>query len=1250
MRWKRNILKKSFPFNPFKSLALKRTAAVLAASLACAFGSHAEAAPLPASSPQASSPSASSALVRLPRHVTSDIVQRSALVGRVRGADTVPLALMLKLRDPAGLDRLLQRQYTPGDPLFHHFISPAEFTSRFSPTARNYAAVAAWARASGLTVTHVHSTRLLLDVSGPASKVEAAFHVRLQNFQSPEGRVFHAPDTSPAVPAALAGSLAGVLGLQNSTFRHSFLSRPSAKAAGIGSGPAPYDALTPSDIKAAYDLNATPLTGKGQTLGLYELDGYTPSDINAYESSFGLPSVPLQIIPSTDGGVTSIGDGAGEVTLDIELMTALAPGATAIQVYEAQNGTIGQFDLYSQIAEDDTAKEISSSWGFLESELGSDELQAINTFLMQMASQGQSFYAASGDSGAYFEGTKSLSVSDPASQPYATGVGATSLNVTGPGGTYQGETTWHDAYGGASGGGVSVEWPLPDYQQGVASEYSTTHRNVPDVSLDGDPATGYAIYYSDPVNGTGFYEYGGTSCAAPLWAAFTALVNQQREANGTPDLGFPNPAIYAAAESAAYLSAFHDIHDDSNNLFYYAVAGYDNATGWGSFDGANLLALFAPVTVTGANPILSLTLTPASVVGGLSASGTVTLTNPAPTGGTSVALSVPAGPVTVPATVAVAAGATTADFTVMTTAVTASTPVTITATYGGGSQSATLTLTAAPASLTPASLTLDPASVAGGASSTGTVTLTGPAPAAGAAVTLSSSDPSVTVPASVAVPSGAVSATFPVTTTAVAAQVAATVTATLNGVSQTAMLTVQAPMLKPLIVTPSSVFGGDTAVLALALTLPAPAGGAVITLSSSDPSAPLPPTVTIPAGQTTASVTIPTTVVPTATAVTLSATYGAATVTTKLTVKAALLQGLSLAPATVIGGSTTVVTLNLGSSAPDTGVTAALSSSSPAAQVPATLFIPAGATAASVAVPTSSVSAPVTATITAVLGTATETAALTIQPVQVASLAVSPTSVMTGTAITGRLRLNAPAPAGGLSVALSSSGKAATVPATVLVPAGSATVTFPVATPRAGTAVIAAALGGASQTASITVQAAPGTTYPAGTNLISSPYDYSGIPLDSLFGYTGVTLAVFQPTTGAYAFTPTAPADAMHIGQGYWVNLPTAVTLSSVGTPANPAQDFSIALSPGWNQIGQPWTTGETVGSLNVSAGGTTVSFDQASASAPLLVSSLVYRYAPGTGGAAGGYVYVRDTDTLQPGLGYWVYAYQAATLIVPHH
>jgi len=1197
-------------------------------------------------------------MVRLPGHLSPNILLRSTLLGRKTGADVVPLALTLPLRDPAGLERLLQRQYTPGDPLFHHFITPGEFTSRFSPTAQTYAAVAAFARANGLSVTHTHASRLLLEVAGPASAVEAAFQIHLRNFESPEGRVFHAPNAEPAIPATLAGKIAGVIGLQDSlTWRSHAMRRqglPQTIGSPIGSGP--LGGLVPADVKAAYSLSTTALTGRGQTLGLFELDGYSPTDVTTYETSYGLPLVPLQNI-LVDGatGVPSASDGPSEVTLDIELMTALAPGATAISVYEAplDNTGVGELAGYTQIANDNTAKEVSSSWGEPENELPASLSQAESAVFQQMATQGQSFYAASADAGAYDDG-ENLSVDDPASQPYVTGVGGTSLNVVSPGGAYESESAWSDPtpnpprslLGSGGGGGISDVWMLPTYQNGVPALASPAQRNVPDVSLDSDPNTGYSIFYSG-----GFTVYGGTSCAAPLWAAFTALVNQQREANGEADLGFPNPTIYQIAQGPHYGSAFHDVRDHSTNLYYEALPGYDNATGWGSFNGAGLIAEMAPAVVVNANPVSSVTLTPATVVGGLTSNGLVTLANPAPAGGASVALTLGAGPATVASpTVVVAAGATTASFVVSTSAVTASTPVSVTASYSGGSQTAVLTVTPPPVTITPLSLTLSPDTVGGGAPSTGTVTLTGPAPAVGLSVALTSSSGTATVPASVAVPAGAVSATFPIATASVTAQVLATLSATLNGGTQTAILTVQAPELEPIVLTPSSVIGGAGTTAALTLTFPAPAGGAVITLTGSSPAAAVvPATATIPAGQTTVSVPITTSAVAVTQAVTITAAYGGITKTIKLTVKAALLNGLSLAPTSVIGGEATVVTLSLGSNAPAGGLSAALKSSDPSAQVPATLIIPPGATSASVVVTTASVSAPVKATLTADLGTGTQTAVLSIQPVQIASLTLAPASVVIGTPATGTLSLNAPAPAGGLSVTLSSSGAAATVPATLLIPAGTAKATFTAATPHAGSAVLSAALAGATQTAHLTVTGEPGTTYPAGVNLLSAPYDYSGVSLDSLFGYTGVALATEQPSTGAYAFSPAAPADALHLGRGYWVNLPHAVTLSSGGTPAPAGQDFSVALSPGWNQIGQPWPTSETLGSLNVSAGGAAIPFDQASAAAPLLVSSLVYRYAPGSGSAAG-YIWVRDTDTLQPGLGYWIYAYQAVTLVFPHH
>ena len=462
----------------------------------CLQAPHAEAAP---------------AQVRLRGHVPA-AVMRAHPMGLLPGGTPLSLSLALPLRDPAGLEALLGRVYDPADPLYGHYLTPAEFTDRFGPTQASYDAVAAFARSRGLTVTHTAPNRLLLSVSGPAATVEAAFGVRLHRYQAADGRVFHAPDTDPAVPASLVGRLSGVIGLDNFNVRHPyFRSRiPALKPrilkpliggadprAEIGSDPNT-GALTPSDIKAAYGLSQTPLTGAGQTLAVYELDGYTPSDIAAYETAYGLPNVPLEniIIDGFDGVP---GPGAIEVTLDIEVMAALAPSASKILVYEAPNTEAGFIDLFNRIATDNRAKQIGVSWGGPENSSLKSDRDAENNAFLEMKAQGQGIFCASGDSGAY-DDSATVSVDDPASQPNVTGVGGTTLAVKSRGGAFQSESAWGTAsdtrrspFGSGGGGGISTVWPAPDYQAGVGQ--SATQRNVPDVSLDADPETGYAIYF-----------------------------------------------------------------------------------------------------------------------------------------------------------------------------------------------------------------------------------------------------------------------------------------------------------------------------------------------------------------------------------------------------------------------------------------------------------------------------------------------------------------------------------------------------------------------------------------------------------------------------------------------------------------------------------------------------------------------------------------------------------------------------------
>ncbi len=524
------------------------------------------------------------------------LIASSQQMGRLNAAYPVRLALSLPLRNQGELDDLLVRLSDPEDALYGQYLTSQEFTARFAPTPEDYEAILQFAKQNGLKIIGMHPNRTILDVVGTAAAIERTFQVRLMNYQAPDGHLFFAPHAEPTVPESIASRLSGIVGLESAAVWRSHavlrqgnpfqLLRPDAYSPHGGSGSG--GGYTPSDIKTAYNLNGTGLTGTGQSLALFELDGYRASDITAYENAFGLTHTPLQNV-LVDGFAGGAGSGAGEVTLDIELMIALAPGATKILVYEGPNSNTGVVDTYNRIATDNLAKQISTSWGLAELSNSASVRNSENTAFQQMAAQGQSIYAAAGDSGAYDNGS-SLSVDDPASQPYMVGVGGTTLQTSGAGGPWLSEKTWS-----GGGGGISAVWGIPSYQSGVisgASKGSTTMRNVPDVSLDADPSTGYSIYY----NGS-WQVYGGTSCAAPLWAAFNALVNQRRVANGSAVLGFPNPAIYNVGKGARFTTDFHDIADNSTNQFYPAVTGYDDATGWGTFNGTNLLNDLAGVAV-----------------------------------------------------------------------------------------------------------------------------------------------------------------------------------------------------------------------------------------------------------------------------------------------------------------------------------------------------------------------------------------------------------------------------------------------------------------------------------------------------------------------------------------------------------------------------------------------------------------------------------------------------------------------------
>jgi uncharacterized repeat protein (TIGR03803 family) len=528
-------------------------------------------------------------------------------VDRVQPTQRLDLAIGLPLRNREALTKFLSDLYDPTSLGYRQFLSPQQFAERFGPTEQDYQAVIAFAKSNHFVITGKHANRMLLDVNVAAADVERSFHLRLHVYQHPtRPRRFYAPDTDPSVDSQIP--ILSIAGLddffipQPVDFRARFSpartgqqrgsSRTSSPANNdtavldaTGSGPA--GNFLGRDFRAAY-APGVPLDGSGQSVGLVALDNYYSEDIIQYENLAGLPRVPLTNV-LVNGFNRAPGPNNGEVALDIQMTISMAPGLASVLVYE---GAIGN-DVLNRMATDNLARQLSSSWSF-----GHPVDATREQIFQQFAAQGQSFFQASGDDGAY--GT----VFQPADDPFVTAVGGTALTTSTPGGSWLSETTWF-----GSGGGVSPNYPIPSWQRSVnmaANLGSVTMRNVPDVAAQAD-ATIWVIA-NNGEQGT----VGGTSAAAPLWAGFAALANQQAAANHQPAIGFLNPALYVIGQAAVSSSAFHDISSGNNTSAasptrFFSVPGYDLCTGWGSPGGSNLIsALLAPPDALQISPVTPL--------------------------------------------------------------------------------------------------------------------------------------------------------------------------------------------------------------------------------------------------------------------------------------------------------------------------------------------------------------------------------------------------------------------------------------------------------------------------------------------------------------------------------------------------------------------------------------------------------------------------------------------------------------------
>ncbi len=576
-------------------------------------------------------------------------------VGPAAVSTPVSGAVALAPADRAGLQAFAAAVTDPRSPLYRHYLPAGVFRGRFAPDAGAVAAVVRTLRAAGLTVDPTPLDGLLLGFHGPAGRVEAAFHTTLVRFRRHDGLSVLAATSAVRLPASVAQDVLSVLGLDDLLRPHraqlqggsrmsmTLSARRSAAPAGMrprGSVRAPVacgtakaaatadSGLTDDRLAAAYGLDrlyAVGDNGSGQTVALIELEGFARSDLTNFDDCYFGAAGPLVAahvhVVAVDGGAQT-GWGTGEAALDVENLSALAPGAT-IDVYEAPDDAVGYLEQLALVVADGVPI-ISSSWSTgCEAQVAASQpglMQVENVLFEQAASQGQTFLGASGDSGSEGctvgsspgLGSLGLGVEDPASQPYVLAVGGTTVTTAS---FPPVETAWNDG-SGASGGGISHVWPAPAWQiaSGVpgvdspsvvaqAEQVSGTDfcnptpsgppcRELPDVSADADPDTnGLTVYYDG-----GWTVIGGTSSATPQWAAVLADIAASPACAATPangpggtGLGFAPPLLYQVASSPSeYAGAFSDVVSGNNdalgvdNGLYPATAGFDMATGLGS--------------------------------------------------------------------------------------------------------------------------------------------------------------------------------------------------------------------------------------------------------------------------------------------------------------------------------------------------------------------------------------------------------------------------------------------------------------------------------------------------------------------------------------------------------------------------------------------------------------------------------------------------------------------------------------------
>jgi subtilase family serine protease len=519
---------------------------------------------------------------------------QARLIGSLPANQILQLDVVLPLRDQAGLDTFLAGLYTTS-PRYRQYLTPAQFTERFGPTQQDYDTVVKYVQDHGLTVIGGSRDGMEVQVKGPVSAIQSAFHINLLTFQHPtENRTFFAPDREPSTDLPFA--LWHISGLDNYSVPHpKYVNRYAfAKAHGLdpekvighaitGSGPS--QSFLGSDMRAAY-YEGTKLTGAGQNLGLFEFVGTDLADLDTYYANANQTNkVPVTLF-STDGTPTScVYSKAGgycddtEQTIDMTQSLGMAPGLASLVMYIGSSDTaiISAMTTHSPLA-----TTISCSWGWLPS-----DASTLDPYFEKMAAQGQNFFVASGDDSTWTKNGNGEAW--PADDANIVSVGGTDLTTKSAGGPWRSETAWPYSGGGISPDKIAIpSWQLLPGVINSSNKGSTTLRNGPDVAANAN----FTFYVCADQQACTANLYGGTSFAAPMWAGYIALANQKLADDGYPALGFINPDLYDFGVSANYDRDFHDITSGTSGS-YSAVPGYDLVSGWGSPRGGQLIRAFA---------------------------------------------------------------------------------------------------------------------------------------------------------------------------------------------------------------------------------------------------------------------------------------------------------------------------------------------------------------------------------------------------------------------------------------------------------------------------------------------------------------------------------------------------------------------------------------------------------------------------------------------------------------------------------